>query len=165
MKKNILLILLIFTYILTGCQLNNTPTSKVEERLSQYQMLDKNISTSYTQITTDNNIDSNFQKDYQELIKKQYKNLSYEIKDEKIDGDTATVTAQIEVLDFKKAFEKYDQADYSTKEYHQKILASLQDVKDKITYTIDFEVTKDKKGNWHLTPLDSNETKKLIGMV
>ena len=36
-------------------------------------------------------------------MKKQYQNLTYTIKDEEIDGDTAIVKVEIEVYDFNKA--------------------------------------------------------------
>ena len=164
MKKKIIIIASIFICILTGCQLSNNPTSKVEELLSKYQMLDKDISILYLNLSNDNSIDTSLQERYEKLIKNQYKNLSYEIKEEKIDGENATVTVQIEVLDYKSVFEKYEKTDYSTQEYHKKILDELEKVKGKITYTIDFAVTKDDKGNWNNEPVGEEEREKLLGM-
>ena len=40
---------------------------------------------------------------YKELMKKQYKDLTYTIKEELIDGNNATVTVEIEVYDYNKA--------------------------------------------------------------
>ena len=164
MKKKIIIIVSIFICILTGCQLSNNPTSKVEELLGKYQMLDKDISISHLNLSNDNSIDTSLQERYEKLIKNQYKNLTYEIKEEKIDGDSATVTVQIEVLDYKSVLEKYEKTDYSTQEYHKKILDELEKVKDKITYTIDFVVTKDKKGDWNTEPLGEKEREKLLGI-
>ena len=45
MKKILLTgsVLFIILFILVGCSLSNTPTSKVEELFSKYQMLDNDI--------------------------------------------------------------------------------------------------------------------------
>lgn len=39
---------------------------------------------------------------YSDIMKRQYEDLTYEIKDEVIDGDNATVTVEIEVYDYYK---------------------------------------------------------------
>lgn len=165
MKKKIINTALIMIVIfLTGCAINNNPTSKVEELLSKYQMLDKDISTSYTLLTTDTKISQDLKEEYQKLIKKQYQNLSYEIKEETIDGDTATITTQIKVIDYKSTIDKYLKTDYTNEDYHKKIIESLKNIKETITYTIDFTVTKDTNGNWKADELDTIQKEKLLGM-
>ena len=139
--------------------LNNTPTSKVEERLSNYNMLDKRIDNdidrgvqllfSYIQNNDVQNIDS-----YRKLVYKQYKNIVYEVKDEIIDGDSATITVEIEVLDFKKVLE----------DNNKSLVELLENTKDKVTYTIDFYVIKDKEGNWILNEPDDITISKLLGL-
>ena len=96
MKKIISILLLIL--FITGCNLSNTPIAKTEEYLNKYQMLDKSIDTSYTNLTNNTNLTSNEQKRYEKLIKKQYRNLVYEIKEESINGTTATVPVKIKVI-------------------------------------------------------------------
>ena len=160
MKKRIKLFLLFLFFIfLFGCNLNNTPTSKVEERLSNYNMLDKRIDNdidrgvqllfSYIQNNDVQNIDS-----YRKLVYKQYKNIVYEVKDEIIDGDSATITVEIEVLDFKKVLE----------DNNKSLVELLENTKDKVTYTIDFYVIKDKEGNWILNEPDDITISKLLGL-
>ena len=41
---------------------------------------------------------------------------------------------------------------------------SLEKIKDKVKYTIDFEVIKDKNGNWKLSSLSNETIKKIQGM-
>ena len=92
----------IFLLLLVGCSLSNSPTSKVEDLLTKYQTLDKDIVNGINSIIEEENFTS-IQKDrYKKIIEKQYKNLTYEIKNERIDGETASVTTEIEVIDYKK---------------------------------------------------------------
>lgn len=163
--KKIILALIIFSFaLLTGCTLGNTPTSKTEDLLSRYQMLDKSISISYTDLANDSNLSSDIKKDYEDLIKKQYRNLSYEVKEEKIDGDTATVTVQVKVMNYKDAIKKYNKADYSADKYHSLVIDNLKNTKETTTYTIDFTLTKDAKNNWVTDKLTRIEEEKLLGI-
>ena len=95
--------------------------------------------------------------------------MSYEVKDERYDGDSATITVEIEVLDYKKSINEVSSAylqrdDYTVEEYNNAKLDSLEKVKDKVLYTIDFEVNKDANGNWHLASLSNETIKKILGM-
>lgn len=150
--------------ILAGCQLNNTPTSKVEEQLSKYQMLDDDISVVYTDLIDDVNINNTYKERYENLIRKQYRGLTYEIKEEVIDGEIANVTTQIEVINFHKVMEEYDKNIITNDDYHEGILKLLENAKDKVTYTIEFTLIKDEEGVWILQPLDKFERQKILGM-
>ena len=167
MKK--IISMFIFLLLLVGCSLSNTPTAQVEDLLSKYQMLDSDIETGINNIL-DEDILTNDQKNrYKNLIEKQYKNLSYEIKDEEIDGNNATITTEIEVLDYKKIVNEVNsryqgRGDYTVEEYNTEKLNALEAAKDKVTYTIDFQVTKDKDGNWRLGTLSNETIKKIQGM-
>lgn len=161
MKKKILIISFLFISFLVGCELSNNPTSKVEEYLSKYQMLDKDINISYTELADETELDNDTKNRYEELIKKQYRNLSYEVKEETIDGETATVTVQIKVVDYQKVLDKYKK---ENEEYHNQVLAELENATEKATYTIPFLVKKDKRGNWEMEPLSTLERQKLLGI-
>ena len=89
MKK--ILSLFIFLLLLVGCSLANSPTSKVEDLLTKYQTLDKDIKTGIDEVINEETLTSEQKDRYRNLIEKQYKNLAYQIKDERIDGDTATI--------------------------------------------------------------------------
>ena len=164
MKKIYLIIIILGFGLLIGCSLGNTPTSRVEDKLSKYQMLDKDISLSYTNLTSDTEINQDIRNRYEELIKKQYRNLSYEVKEEEIDGENATVTVQIEVMDYKAVFDKYNKNDYDKEKYHELVLDALEDVKDKIAYTIDFSLTKNDNNNWQVNELTKEDREKLLGI-
>ena len=149
---------------LVGCDLANTPTAQVEEYLSKYQRLDNEISLDESFLIEEKDLDVSLKTKYQELLKKQYRNLSYEIKEEIIDGDNATVTTSIEVIDYKDILNKYSKNEYTTEKYHELIIKDLKDAKNKVTYTIDFTLTKDNKDNWHIDNLTNEIKEKMLGI-
>lgn len=135
MKK--IISIFIFLLLLVGCSLSNTPTSKVEDLLIKYQTLDKDISSGIDDILKEENLTESQKDRYRKLIEKQYKNLSYEVKDEVIDGDTATITVEIEVFDYKKSFNKVNNSyqenkDYTLEEYNDEKLKELENTKEKV---------------------------------
>ena len=171
MKKKILKVIIpCFVFLLLGCELNNTPTSKVEEMLSNYQMVSDDISVNekVAFFSNSDTLTDNQTGEYRKIIEKQYKSLSYDVKDETIDGDEADVEVQIEVLDYKKILEEYNKdASTSTigvENYHNGLIEELKDASDKVTYTIVFHVIKDDSGSWQLESLDSSEEQKLLGI-
>ncbi len=158
-----------FLLFLVGCSLSNSPTSKVEDLLVKYQTLDSDIKNDINSILDEENLTSTQRKRYRDLMERQYKNLSYQIEDEKIDGDSAIITTEVEVYDYRKVINKinnkYQNMDsYTVEQYNSTKLDELEKVKDKIIYTIDFIVNKDKNGNWKLSSLSNENIKKLQGM-
>lgn len=162
MKKIFLLIIVVF--ILVGCQLNNNPTSKVEELLGKYQGLDKSIDYNYIDLSSNIDLNANLSFQYEELIKRQYRNLSYDIKDEVINGDAATVSVEIEVFDYKSVLSQYDLNEVRSDEVHQNIIDKLKKVNKKIVYTVDFFVTRDQNDEWLLVNLTTGQNQKLLGI-
>lgn len=167
MKK--IVSLFIFLLLLVGCSLSNSPTSKVEELLNKYQTLDKDIKSGIEEVLKEENLNDSQKERYRKIIEKQYKTLTYQIKDERIDGDTASITTEIEVYDYKKIvndtnnyYQKID--NYTVEDYNNTKLDNLEKVKDKVKYTIDFEVKKDSNGNWKLSSLNNETIKKIQGM-
>ena len=88
--------------LVAGCtNTMETPTTKVEEYLGKYQKLDNDVSTQLDQVLVDDDTMSDEQKEkYRALMEKQYQNLSYKIENEEINGDSATVDVEVEVLDY-----------------------------------------------------------------
>lgn len=169
MKKIIFLAVTLLTtlFILVGCSLSNTPTSKVEELFNKYQTLDNDINTDIEEVLNTQTLTEEQKNRYRKLIQNQYKNLTYEIKDERIDGDTATVTAQIEVLDYRRSISELNTTsgtNFDILEYNDEKIKKLEEVKEKVAYTLDIRVIKDSNGNWKLSPLSDNDKKKILGM-
>ena len=174
--KKILLILTIV--LLVGCEkdLNNTPTKRVEVFLSNYQSLGEDVQAKIIADVDDMADLTKEQKDeYINLWKKHFQGLTYEIKDEKIDGDDATVTTEIEVLDYSMIMANSNNAlsetpelfqdelgNYSATIYNDYRINALKEAKDKVTYTIDFKLKKINK-KWVLQDLSEEENSKLSG--
>ncbi len=151
MKK----IIYLFIILLVSCSLNNTPTKRVEELLGKYQTLNKKITINYKDINE--NAKELYKKEYEEIIKKQYKNMTYEIKEEKIDGNYAEVTAEIEVLDYKEIID-------NNKDNEEELITKLKKAKNTIMYTLVITLTKDDKKRWEIDGLTEEQKKKLLGI-
>lgn len=165
MRLKFLIILGIFFLFLTGCELNNNPTSKVEELLAKYQALDDSVQYNYADLSNDIEISDDLRVAYNDLIKKQFRNFSYDVKDENIYGDYAIVTVEIEVLDYKSVVEKYPILGEKMEDaIHKEMVDRLENVKDKITYTIDFTVVQNEDDDWKLEQLDSDQMQMLLGI-
>jgi len=176
MKKFILGITLLF--VLSGCNgVMNTPTKEVEKFLGKYQTMDNKVLTQLDNVLkSDTTMTTNQKEDYKELMKKQYQNLSYKIKDETTDGDHAEIVTEIEVYDYAKTMEEADDylkqhsdefvnGDGTTNEekFMDYKIKKLKDTKDKVTYTITFTLTK-KEDNWHLDNITDIDRQKIHGI-
>ncbi len=162
--KKILILLVVF--LLSGCVMGNSPTSLVENLFNKYQMLDDDIEDDINRMLDGQSLSSDQIIRYRKLLESQYKNLTYEVKNEEIDGDKAVVTVEIEVIDYKKAIRDFtfDSNLYTKYEYDNKKLNLLENAKDKVIYTIDINVSKDKDGNWKLDNLSNSTLQKIEGM-
>lgn len=174
--KRILCIFLVL--LLTGCgEISNTPTKQVEGFFNQYQILDKEVLDDLEQIISDEDkFDNENQNKYREVIKKQYKNLTYYIKEEKVDGDTAIVTVEITVYDYATTMaeaENYknnhieefydDLGNFSQIKYINYVIDKLDKTKEKVKYTLDMNLTK-TDDKWRLDGLDSDTEDKILGI-
>lgn len=177
MKKIILCLLSIL--LLSGCgeKVFNTPVKKVETFLQNYQTLSVDIVEQLNKVV---NEEENFNADqrlaYKELMKKHYQDLTYEIKDEKIDGDKATVTVEIEVRDYSKALKEADQylennktEFYDDKGVYNEFLFTtyrieqLKKVKDKVKFTLNLTLSK-MNDEWKLDPISDIDEQKINGV-
>ena len=187
MKKIIVFLTCILAVVtLTGCNMNNTPTKRVEQFLNKYTSNDDSVLDQLKEMINNDSLMNDDQKEeYSDIMKKQYKDMTYEIKDETIDGDNATVTAEIEVYDYYKAnkesedyfnnnqSEFMDSTDSTAENAAESVinnakyiayrLEQLGKAKDRVKYTIDFTLTKvDDK--WKLNDIDDATRQKLHGL-
>lgn len=179
MKKIFLYLLVVIgIFTLTGCNtLMNTPTKKVEKLLSMYQTKDEEVLRQLDEVLLSETILDNDLKDrYRELMKKQYGELSYQIKDETVDGDSAVVEVEIEVYDYNSAIEDVennlindnsnyldDTGNLLTSVYNEEKITLMENVKNRVTYTINFTVSK-IDDEWFVDDLTETERMKLHGL-
>ena len=175
MKK--ILLLLVSLILVTGCNdMMNTPTRRVEEYLGKYQILDSTVLTELDNVVDNSDYSDEYKEEYKELMIKQYQNLSYKIKNEQTNGDTATVIVELEVFDYNNALsEANDYIEEHSDEFlddeketrsekidHYKINA-MKEVTDKASYTINFSLVKDNK-KWVLEKISDSDLEKIHGL-
>ena len=174
--KKLLVFLLPFLFI--GCgTVSSTPTKKVESFMASYQTLDDKV---VEQLNNTAEAEAKFDKEQKEeyikLMKNHYQDLTYEIKDEIIDGDEATVVVEIDVTDYSKALEEaenylnehkeeftlengeYDEALFTT--YR---LNKLKEAKERTKYTLNIYLTK-VDNEWQINDLTNTDRMKIQGM-
>lgn len=173
MKKALCLLLAIGLF--TGCSctanMGNTPTKKVEEYLNKYQTNDDDVVSDLNDVlTNDVTLTDDERVSYSDFMKTHYQDMQYEIKDETIDGDSATVTAEVTVRNYANAINeannyRLNNADEftDTNTYATYRLDRLKEVTDTETYTITFHLTKEND-EWKVDNLSDDELRKLSGM-
>lgn len=178
MKKY--LIVLFTVLLLTGCgtkKLMNTPTKKVEMFFENYQTLNDDVISQLDDTVAASKDFNDTQKDkYKALMKKHYQNIKYDVKDEKVDGDKATVTVEIEVKDYSKAMEEADlyleehkkefvdeEGNYSKSKFMDYRLDKLEKVEDTVKYTLELSLTK-IDDEWKLDDISDSDQQKINGI-
>lgn len=153
MKK--ILTVLMGLFLLTGCGMNSAKNA-VETYLKQYKTLDSEVLVDLEEVIKRENLTDEQSDEYREILKKQYKDLGYEIIDEEYDGDTAYVTVKVTVYDLYKAQsdasvylennrEEFNDKDgnYDVTKYISYKLSKMKDTTNKVDYTITFTVVKE----------------------
>ena len=173
MKK--ILYSLVAIVLLTGCSctanMGNTPTKKVEDYLNKYQTNDDGVINDLDEVlTNDTTLTDAERTDYSDFMKTHYRDMQYEIKDETIDGDTATVNAEVTVRSYADVVNEAN--DYRLKNpdefdddntFATYRLDRLKEVTDTETYTITFHLTKEDE-EWKIEDLSEDDLRKLSGL-
>ena len=169
--------------ILTGCtfsitDVDNTPTKKVEAYLNNYQSLTKDVLSDLDLVVEKEETFTDEQKDkYKDVMKNNFQDLTYVIKEETVNGDAATVEVEINVTDFykvNKASDSYlveheedfkdESGNYDENKFIDYKLEQMSNTNDKVKYTIYFNVTKNDDGKWELEDIDEFDEEKILGL-
>lgn len=167
MKKTII-ILCVILLLSTGCKnTENTPTNKVETFLNNYQNLDPIVLERLDMELRKEKLTKKQKEKYKTLLKKQYQNLSYKIKNEEINNEKAVVDVEIEVLNYnysilnsKKYYENHKE---EIDNYNEYMLSELEKVSNKIKYSMTFNLTE-YDGLWELDEIDNYTIRKIHGL-
>lgn len=174
--KNIFKMALI-VLMLSACSISNTPKSKVEIYLNQFNSLTENVKKDLETSVASENLSNDNKDIYRKVLERQYENIKYTIKDEQINGDNATVTVQVTVYDLYKSnnnAEKY--YDEHTEEfmtnngttidiekYTKYRLEQMLKMNDTIDYEIKFNLNKED-GEWIIQNPDRTTLEKIHGL-
>lgn len=178
--KKILISFFIIT-LLTGCSFNTknltneTPKEVVEKYFSNYQTLSNDVLKQLDDVIEKEKLSTEAKSDYRDIMKKHYKDLNYEIKDEVIDGNKATVITEIEVYDYSKTLKEADsylkdhkeefnneKGEYDIVKFNDYRVKKLKDVKDKTKYTLNLALTK-TDDKWILDDISETDENKIHG--
>ena len=166
--------------IFCGCtmlDMKNTPTKQVEKFFNSYQILDKDVLKQIDKVVDkEPNLTSEQKEKYREILKNHYEKLDYEVKEETINGDKASVKTEIEVYDYTKTLRKADEMKliheeqfyddnsmYSEKLFQDYRLRGLKDTKDRVKYTLYITLTK-IDGKWTIDELSELDQEKILGI-
>lgn len=172
-KITIAVLALTMIFAFGACTKSNTPTVVVEKQMQQIK--DEQSETELSSLVSDASIAKKYKKQYQKLLEK-IQDFDYEVTDEKIDGDSATVTVKITTYDFGKAYqEMYEQiskdaaagkisSSTDTTNYIYKLMFSkMNGLKDKdYTKKVKVKCTKDDDGTWDTNILDDSSIEDAI---
>jgi len=176
MKKiKVFLVTMLMLILTTACALGSTPTSAVERLFASYNNNDEEIMVELDDYVNTSSLSDEQNKKYKEVYLKQFRDLKYEMKEEVIDGDSATVTTQITVYDYYKAEkdannylttnsdEFMTDGEYDESKFTDYKLKELDKVNTTVDYTIDFTLTK-VDNEWVVNELTNEQLEKIHGV-
>ncbi len=179
MKKIVFLLMGIF--ILTGCGCTligvDSPSMKVDKFLQKYQNKDEAIITQLqTIMDQDSDLIDDQRDKYQNYMEKQYKDMTYIIKDETINGDNATVGVEIKVYNYSKSIKnaedyiasnasKFTDAngETDTVKVNDYKLEKMDAEDERVTYTLNLTLTKENN-EWKVDDLTETQRQKIHGI-
>lgn len=155
--RKIIIPLFFMILLVIGCDNTmNTPTVKVEKFLGKYQKMDKEVIKELDyMLEKETGLSKKQKKEYKELLKKQYQNLSYKIISEETNNNHSIVEVEIQVLDYKSAMDKKNTIEMRIKEI-KKVTAMTK-------YKITIPLSK-KDGVWFIDEISDDDRQKLHGI-
>ena len=165
MKKIVVLILCL---ILCGCTKTDA-RYEVESYLNKFKNHDEAVISSLNDILDENELDSEDKELYELVMKRQYTDLEYKVKEERYNGDIADITVLIKVYDYEKSKNEALEEINNSSEYDSEekkihlVLKKMDEENKRIEYTIEFKVNyQDDK--WVLEKPDKTVLEKIHGI-
>lgn len=170
----IFLLLVIVVLFLVFRSNSKSPNTLTRKYMNRYLHLDNKV-VEKIKYPFGDSLTSKQKSRYQEIIKKQYKDMTYDIVKEEVNEADAVITVNFSVYDLKSAMDKavqYIEAypDRFRKEgvlQGEKVvdykLDILESYRDRITYSVSFTYYK-KDGAWELMDLSNTDLEKLDGI-
>ena len=172
-----IIVVLITLFMAMGCScMADKASDVVKEYLAKYNNHYAEVIGELDDLVEAENLSDEQGEIYKEIMKKQYKDLNYEIVNEKYDGDEAIVTAKISVYDLYKVqkeaedYRKNHQEEFLDDEKKPDIkmfldykLEQMKKTDTRVEYTIDFKVIK-KDGSWTLDSVSTENLEKIHGI-
>ncbi len=171
MKKVILILLII---LLSGC--NNIPSGEVNAYLNEYKNMDSSVKEQINHLMEQVYLNEENIKVYKEVYAKQYRNMTYDIKDYTCDKKVCNVPVIIEVYDYitvqNEAMEYLianetefldENNNYDMNKYEYYKLNLMLQTDKRIKYEINFHLEKHLT-NWYITSITNQDLLKIHGL-
>lgn len=177
MKKFFYLLVIV---LVTACgveDMSNTPTRQTELFLQRYQSLDAGVMNDLDRVIAEEvNFNTNQRDRYRKLMSSHYEDLTFNIKNEEVNGDDAIVTVEIEVRDYSRAVENADQylesnpdefsddlGEHDLERFVDYKIGLLEESEEKVKYTLNISLNK-VDGKWKVNQLSQTDLDKINGM-
>lgn len=174
--KRFVFVLVAIVLFMTGCALMaDTPSNAVKEYLNRYRDNDTVVVNELNEYLDTEDMDDDTKEEYRKVYLRQYSNLKYDIKDETINGDEATVEVKITVFDYYKtntlSGDYYtansqdfldENGDLDLTKYVSYKIDKLVETTDTVDYTLTINLAK-VDGSWEVQPLSLDDLYKLHG--
>lgn len=176
MKRLVVCILFLLSlFALGGCSGSMTPTAAVTEYLDKYVTLDSSIVSQLNDFVDTEDLTDDQKVLYKEVLRRQYSSLSYEVLNEEIDDDNATVLVKITVYNLTKV--QKDATEYLNNnpdefktdgEYDRSLfidykLNKMKETTDTVDYELSIDVVKED-GLWQVSQLSQDNLNKIHGI-
>lgn len=136
-----IIIIIVSCFIFGGC-IKTDARFEVESYLNKFKNHDEAVVSSLNDILDE--LDDEDKELYELVMKRQYTDLEYKIKEERYNADEAFITVLITVYDYEKskndALEEIGTEVVSAEERLHLILKKMDEEEKRINYTIDFKV-------------------------
>lgn len=175
MKKIIGILVILVMAVGCSCMADKA-SDVVKEYLAKYNNHHAEVIGELDDLVTEENLSDVQGETYKEIMKKQYKDLKYEIASEKYNGDEATVTTKVSVYDLYKVqkeaedYRNSHQNEFLNEEKKPDIskfldykLEQMKKTDTRVEYTIDFKVIR-KDGHWVLDTVSTENLEKIHGI-
>ena len=170
-----ILIFLFSILLLTGCNTTTSPKNEVQKLFLNYNSLSSDLLIQLDSVINTEELTLEEKDKYKEVLKRQYEDLKYKIKDEVVDEDKAVVTVEIEVYNLAKVINEaqeylnanrdqfYIDRKFSNELFWDYKLDNMIKTSERIKYDLDLTLTKiDNK--WVLDELLESNRQKIHGL-
>ena len=168
--------ILLFIMVITACGTMSAKRSVIRF-INEYKSLSESTLTSLEDVIKEESLNDNQKEVYRKLMKRQYKDLDYEILSEEYNGDNAKVEVKISVYDLYKAQNdaaiylnnnydlfKDEYGVYNSDKYVNYKLDKMLNVTDRIEYTLVFLLNKNEDGDYIINNIDNEMLEKIHGI-
>lgn len=177
MKRNILItLILLLTFILTGCGHDLSARDAVTDYLDNYITLDSRVVNELNEFVDNENLTQEQKLVYKEVLRRQYSSLTYDIQNERYEGNMAYIRAKINVINLYKAQQdalnyynehiedfNNDSGIFDKNLFTDYKLEQMKKENETVNYEIDFKLIKNDN-NWEVEQLSSADLDKIHGV-